>query len=318
MSARPFDRLLFGTTSYVLPADILPNVRLLAPYVDDIELILFEGEWSNLPSPADVREIAAVAADGGCGFTVHLPLDVGIGEEDIATRRRAVDTCLRVIDLTLVLEPHAFVVHPELPLRYHPAFGEAPDPLSSLPADVFGAWREHLGESLGRLAAEAAPFPLAVENLQFPFGWVAPLLEEHDLGVTMDVGHLLTHGGDVARHLDEFGDRLTVVHFHGIEDGADHRPIGAFGPEAIDAMLRLFASVPTRRPIHPRTTGSRARPGGRVVVSLEVFGWRPTTASLVTLADVVGEERGGPLREAARSVLAELPRWEPAAEDGSG
>lgn len=305
----PYNSLLFGTTSYVLPADIIPNVRLLAPFVDDIEVILFEGDLSNLPSKADVREIAAIAEDGGCGFTIHLPLDVGIGEQDPEVRRRAQETCLRVIDLTLPVEPHAFVVHPELPLRYHPAFGQAPKPLFSLPVDVFSTWQFALGESLGRLAGEAEPIPLAVENLQFPFGWVSPLLEEHDLGVTLDVGHLLTHGGDVARHVEEFGDRLTVVHFHGIQDGKDHRPIGAFDREEIEHMLGLFANAPTGRPIHPRTRG------GRVIVSLEVFGWRPTTASLATLAGVVGDERGDPLRQAVGAVMEELPRWDPAWEN---
>lgn len=305
----PYDSLLFGTTSYVLPADILPNVRLLAPHVDDIEVILFEGEWSNLPSRADVREIGMIAEDGGCGFTIHLPLDVGIGESDPEVRHRAQETCLRVIDLTLSLEPHAFVVHPELPLRYHPAFGDAPQPLFALPVDVFAAWQAALGESFGRLAAEAGPFPLAVENLQFPFGWVSSLLEEHDLGVTLDVGHLLMHGGDVAGHVREFGDRLTVVHFHGIQDGKDHRPIGAFDRGEMEGMLRLFDGAPTRRPPHPtrRATGR----GGRVVVSLEVFGWRPTTSSLATLADVLGDGRGDALRRAVSAIMEELPRWDP-------
>lgn len=307
-SHSPFRSLLFGTTSYVLPADIIPNVRLLAPFVDDIEVILFEGESSNLPSRADVREIGAVAEDAGCGFTIHLPLDVGIGEDDAGVRRRAQETTLRVMDLTLSLEPHAFVVHPELPLRYHPAFGEPPRPLSSLKEDVFGRWQSDLGESFGRLAAEAGPFPLAVENLQFPYGWVRALLEEHDLGVTLDVGHLLMHGGDVAAHVDEFGDRLTVVHFHGIDGGKDHRAIDTFEVEEIAAMLALFEAAPTRRPV--RSKGG----AGRLVVSLEVFGWRPTTASLSTLADVLGGPRGDVLRAAAAVVLEEVPRWEPGQE----
>lgn len=250
-------RLLFGTTSYVLPADLLPNIRLLAPFVDDIELILFEGEESNLPTRADVGEMGRLARDGGCGFTVHLPLDVGIGELDAGVRRRAQETCLRVIDLTLPLEPHAFVVHPELPLVYHPALGDDPDPLDELPVDVHIAWQESLGESLGRFAAETGPFPLAVENLQFPYGWVRPLLEEHDLGVTMDVGHLLMHGGAVAAHLAEFGGRLTVVHLHGIVDGRDHREIGAFSMEELGAIIAAVAASGTRRPAIVATHSTR-------------------------------------------------------------
>lgn len=334
----PPNRLLFGTTSYVLPADLLPNIRLLAPYVDDIELILFEGEESNLPTPADVREMGRLAGDGGCGFTVHLPLDVGIGELDADVRRRAQETCLRVIALTLPLEPHAFVVHPELPLVYHPALGDDPDPLDELPADVHTAWQEALGESLGRLVSETGPFPLAVENLQFDYGWVRPLLEEHDLGVTMDVGHLLMHGGAVADHLRDFGERLTVVHLHGIVDGRDHCEIGAFSMDELGAILAGIAAADSRRPAWmpaaaapaPGARGSAphegiaaTRAGGSVVVSLEVFGWRPTVPSLRTLAVLLGtpsyaetigishaDALAAGLAAAADAVMAAIPAFE--------
>ncbi len=309
-SGGAYPSLLFGTTSYVLPADLLPNVRLLAPYVDDIELILFEGEASNLPSRASVREIGAIAAAAGCGFTVHLPLDAGIGEDDGPDRRRAQETCLRVIDLTMALEPHAFVVHPELPLRYHPALGEAPEPLHSLPLDEHRAWQQNLGESLGRLASETGPFPLAVENLQFPFEWVRPLLEEHDLGVTLDVGHLLVHGGDVQRHVEEFGRRLTVVHLHGLDGRRDHQEIGRFDTAELHQMLDAFAAAPTARPATASTSaGDAGLSAAAVVVSIEVFGWKPTVASLRTLADLLGEPRGGHFADAAAAVMRELPRW---------
>ena len=336
------NRLLFGTTSYVLPADLLPNVRLLAPYVDDIELILFEGEESNLPTRADVAELGRLAADGNCGFTVHLPLDVGIGEVDVGVRRRAQETCLRVVDLTLPLQPHAFVVHPELPLVYHPALGDDPEPLDELPADVHAAWQEGLGESLGRLASETGPFPLALENLQFDYGWVRPLLEEHDLGVTMDVGHLLMAGGVVADHLRDFGERLTVVHLHGIIDGRDHRQIGAFSPAELGDILSGIARTGTRRPAWtPESAGAPApgspgqgpatrsipdpatRAGGSVVISLEVFGWRPTVPSLRTLAAALAsspdresfgvadlDATAARLSAAADAVMAALPEWD--------
>ncbi len=303
MSDARFDTLLFGTTSYVLPADLLPNVRLLAPFVDDIELILFEGEASNLPSRADVRDIGLMGGDSACGFTVHLPLDVGIGENDRDLRHRAQETCLRVVDLTLGLEPHAFVVHPELPLRYHPAFGEKPEPLHELPTKVHEAWQEALGESLARLRRETGEFPLAVENLQFPYEWVDDLLDAHDLGVTLDVGHLLMHGGDVEEHLERFGRRLSVVHLHGIVDGVDHREIGAFPQEELERILDGVAAARTERPVAGR------RSPGRVAVSMEVFGWKPTVSSLRTLADLLGEGRGDSFREAADAVVAELPRW---------
>jgi hypothetical protein len=67
-----------GTTSYVLPADILPNVRFLAGKVQDVELVLFEVDDgpNNLPPPHVIAELAALAEAHALTFTVHLPLDL--------------------------------------------------------------------------------------------------------------------------------------------------------------------------------------------------------------------------------------------------
>ncbi len=331
-SIPPVSRLLFGTTSYVVPADLLPNVRLLAPFVDDIEVVLFEGDSSNLPTRAVVAEMGRIASDAGCGFSIHLPLDVGIGELDPAARRRGQDVCLRVIDLTLGLEPHAYVVHPELPLVYHPALGEPPEPLDCLPAEIHAGWQAALSESLGRLRVETGPYPLAVENLQFTYAWVKLLLEQHDLGVTMDVGHLLLHGGEVAGHVREFGERLTVVHMHGIVEGRDHREIGSFARPELVEMLKTIAAAPTSKPVWSKPSGGQPDgPGARrpeVVVSLEVFGWKPTVPSLRVLADVLegarvseavgvldGRGAARRLRSGADAIMRALPTWDPAVEE---
>lgn len=283
-------RLLFGTTSYVLPDHLLPNVRLLAPLVDDIELVLFEGEQGNLPTPAQVAEMRRLADDSGSGFTVHLPLDTGIGDPEPRRRRRAQDTCLRVMDLTRPLGPHAFVLHPELPVAYLPAsLGERPPRVDSLAAVEGERWIEALGESAGRLRRAAGGSPLALENLQFPFAWLEPILSAHDLAVTMDVGHLMLRGESVPDHLGRYGTRLAVVHLHGLRDGIDHQDLGAFPKHELEAILLAI---------------SEAGAPGPVVVTLEVFGPETTSASLETLAAVLDDGQSNRMDHAARAVRA--------------
>jgi len=319
MSGRPpHRRLLFGTTSYVLPADLIPNVQLLAPLVEDIELILFEGEVDNLPTPEEVAVLRRLAQEGGCGFTVHLPLDVGLGESEESYRRRGQETCLRVMELTRPLEPRAYVMHAELPLKYHPAFGEMVRPMKFLPGEVASAWTEALHESLTRLIGEAggclgqrteqttgSPLArerqssgpcLAVENLNYPYEWVWDLVEDLDLGVVLDVGHLLMSGGEVAQFLKMFGDRLRVVHLHGLEGGKDHRPVSLFPAGELRTLLEGF-----------RGSGAQV---GRVPlpVTCEVFGIEPLVPSLQALAAVTGQECARQLIVAVESLQAGLPK----------
>ena len=45
-----------ATTSYIFPAEILPNIRCLGRYFDEVELVLFEsGQEDNLPTPGEIR-----------------------------------------------------------------------------------------------------------------------------------------------------------------------------------------------------------------------------------------------------------------------
>src|SRR5688500_10667676 len=74
-----------GSTSYVYPDDLLPNVRKLAEGVDvdDIELILFEVDDgpNNLPGESVVEEMRQLARLYHLTYTVHLPLDLRLGAE---------------------------------------------------------------------------------------------------------------------------------------------------------------------------------------------------------------------------------------------
>ena len=101
-----------GTTSYILPDDILPNVEYLAPRVDDIQLVLFETDeyGSNLPDAALRRRLIAQAQQHNLTYTVHLPLDLRLGDGGAATDLSLVKA-RRVIEATRDLHPHAYTLH---------------------------------------------------------------------------------------------------------------------------------------------------------------------------------------------------------------
>ena len=108
-----FDSLPFriGTTSYIIPADILPNVHYLAGKVRDIELVLFDiDEYCNIPDEAQLEELNALAAANGLSYTVHLPLNLNFSESE---RDISIEKALKVINGTRRLEPHAYVCHLE-------------------------------------------------------------------------------------------------------------------------------------------------------------------------------------------------------------
>ncbi len=116
-----------GTTSYIIPDEILPNARYLAPLVDDIELVLFEVDdgYNNLPDQSVINELNAIARDIDLTYTVHMPVDLNfLGDQDSLNATLA--KAKRTIDHTLALNAWAYVLHLDGPELLLPS----PPPLS--------------------------------------------------------------------------------------------------------------------------------------------------------------------------------------------
>jgi len=247
-----------GAPSYVYPADIVPNVVRLGPYVDDVELLLFEVRSPrDLPAEQTIAELSALAEEHALTYTVHLPLDLELAAPDAGLRDASLRAAREAIDATRTLDPWAYVVHV--------CGGE--DALSVSPT-ALDAWRGRASRSLEALAKEVEnPESLAVENLtDVAPPIVASLLERVPVSLCFDVGHVLKTGGDPRPFLRGHLDRTRVIHLHAAADGRDH-----LGLEQIDDSL--LASL---------IDGLTAE-AFRGVVTVEVFAEAPFFGSLEIL-----------------------------------
>ena len=218
-----------GTSSYIIPDDILPNVRFLADRVDDIELVLFEVDDgpNNLPSPAVVHELAALANGHNLTYTVHLPLDLrlgALGQDQHVSLVKA----QRVIERTAPLNPWAYVLHLE-----------GRDVMHSQDAGQLADWQEQAVQALQITAVWAGSLPrLAVENLEgYPRLFNLPVLDRAGASVCLDIGHLWRDGHDPLPMLDLLLARTRVIHIHGIQE-RDHQSLAHMKPDQIDAVFR--------------------------------------------------------------------------------
>jgi len=254
-----------GTTSYIVPDDILPNVRFLAERVDDVQLILFESaDFSILPPPQVIRELAAIGKDNDLSYTVHFPLDVFLGAADEQVRAKSVDTCKRIIELCCPLSPQTYALH---------FAGDDPGDRGAVPSPDMPGWIDALDRSLGGLITEVDDSRhLCVETLAYPFSLIEDVILAHDAGVCLDVGHLLRWGHDVCAHLERYAERMHLMHIHGVTNGRDHRSLADLDPDLLGAATATM--VP--------------RDGEYRVMTVEVFNQRDFEASMRVLADRLG------------------------------
>ncbi len=203
-----------GTTSYIIPADLLANVNFLEDKVDDIELVLFESdEISNLPDAATVKLLKEMADRSDLTYTIHLPLDTWMGHEHESVRQRSVDKCLRVIERTATLSPFAYVIHFH---GDHPGKSPSPD---------LARWVDGHRLSVERLLQYVNSRDLCVETLDYSYTLIEDIISDYNLSVCLDIGHLLLCGHAPEDYLDRYLPRTRVLHLHGVEDGNDHRSL---------------------------------------------------------------------------------------------
>jgi adenosyl cobinamide kinase/adenosyl cobinamide phosphate guanylyltransferase/sugar phosphate isomerase/epimerase len=220
-----------GTSSYIIPADILPNAQYLAGKVYDIELILFEVDdgQNNLPTPEVIDELIQLAALYDLTYTVHLPLDLKLGadgsEQDISLIKAH-----KVIELTKRLNPWAYVLHLE-----GKEVRDSKDPA------VLLHWQDQAVRALEIVSEWAGGAEkLAVENLEhYPPDFIQPVLDRIPVSRCVDVGHLWLDGVPIMPYLEKALPRTRVIHMHGIGE-RDHSSISHVDPQELDELFRTL------------------------------------------------------------------------------
>jgi sugar phosphate isomerase/epimerase len=216
-----------GTTSYIIPADILPNAHYLAGKVRDMELILFEVDDgpNNLPSGEVIDELKQIASQSDLTYTVHLPLDLKLGE-DGSEQDQSLVKARRVIDCTRGLDPWAYVLHLD-----------GKSVRTSTDAERIRRWQDQSVRALEIVSAWAGGAgKLAVENLEtYPLDFIQPVLDRIPVSRCVDIGHLWLDGHDPIPYLQNALPRTRVIHMHGIAE-RDHRSLSFMPRENVRAV----------------------------------------------------------------------------------
>ncbi len=237
--------------SFIYPADYTTNVKHLAPYLDQIELLFFDSARKrDLPDRALIQQLIVLARDLDISYNVHLPTDIDPGSPDMETRQKALATLQTMIALTQELQPSTYTLH--LPFDH------------SVNGDIH-ARCQRLEETLPDLLPDGVDSrKITIENLHYPFEWVDRIIRAFDFSVCLDCGHLFLMGLEPEKMFNQHQDRITTLHIHGAANGRDHLALNWLNEFQIDGLMRILA----------RFNG---------VVSVEVFSFTRLQSSLEIL-----------------------------------
>ncbi len=243
--------------SFIHPDDYIPNVQVLGPFLNEIELLCFESRLACLPSRETIRELADLSKEFRFTYNVHLPSDLDPGSPERADQNRFVESTLRIMDLTRPLAPTTHILH--LPCNQTP-IGKTCDT----------AWRSRISGCLHRLRDAGVYCPaFSIETLNYPLEWIEEILLEYDLRVCLDFGHLIVNHENIESACRHFAARTEMIHLHGVKNGKDHQALDVLDQSRLDeisALLKQFSGT----------------------VSIEVFSFNHLMASLSVLERMMG------------------------------
>lgn len=250
-----------GTTSYIIPDDILPNVKFLADKVDDVELVLFEVDDgpNNMPTARTIQQLKILAQQHQMSYTVHLPLDLRLAAEE-GEQHISMLKARKVIDSTRDLDPWAYVLHLD-----------GKELLSNMDPDVTTDWIRQAVRALN-IAAEwvGDGSLLAVENLEkYPLNFYDEVFKQAPISRCIDIGHLWVDGYDPITYLINHIDRAKVLHIHGISE-RDHKSLSHVPFDELYRVIRFITHS-----------------GFRGVMTVEVFGEEDFQTSMLALQKVM-------------------------------
>ena len=219
-----------GTTSFIYPDDYVPNVKMLGPYLENVELLLFESNHTDaLPSEKVIGELANLAKDFNLTYNVHLPTDVSISSRDPQQQSIAVETIIRVAERVAPLSPTTLTLH-------------VPYNETSLDEDDVKSWQERVIKHLAKILANGTPSHLiSIENLDYPFEILDPIISELDLTICLDCGHLMLHGDDILAFFNTYSAKTAIIHLYGVAKNHFHGALDQLSETKMAPIMRLLA-----------------------------------------------------------------------------
>lgn len=249
-----------ATTSFIYPDHYIQNVKLLAPYLDEIELIFFESTPNSLPSKHEISALLSLSKEHGLSYNIHHPLDIFPGAQDRFRRQSAVETIQQIIDLTAPLSPSLHTIHlPYEGIDYD--------------YDSLKRWKQYIRKSLEKiLVSGISGHTISIETLDYPIEWVEDILIDFNCSVCMDLGHLIIHGFDMKSVFARFHNNTSIIHLHGANAGRDHRALDILSAPDLETILEILKRF-------------------KGVVSIEVFSYDHLIASLDLLEKAWGKQK---------------------------
>ena len=195
-------------------------------------------------------QLAELKDEFGHSYTVHLPFwSVELASFNEPVRKGSVESIVESIRLAEPLEPECYVLHSTGSLAAEISrLNYSKEMVNVICTAMAGFSARSVEEILTQ--TEIGPRQIAVENIEFPFEITRSIIDEYDLSICFDTGHLLAKFSGNESIFDFYKthkDKIVELHLNdgtyknveGVSVTDDHLAIGTGDLPVHDFMIEL-------------------------------------------------------------------------------
>lgn len=199
-----------GTTSFIIPDHIIPNVQKLGPFFDEIELLVFESQpLSVLPTVEDVAVLKELSVRFDLAYNIHLPVDISLSKGSEDEYKTACEILLIVLDRFKPLNPTTHTLHLEMPDEVRADLDDEKRLMD---------WKGQVNSRLDLFLNQVEnPKSLSIETLNYDFAMIETMTRSHQLPICIDIGHGIKYDYDWKTIYHQNRDQVPIVHLHGVD-----------------------------------------------------------------------------------------------------
>jgi len=226
----------------VFGVNLFENVRRLAEVVRHVEIVLFSTPGlHNIPGRSDIEALAALGAEEGLSFSVHLPASYDIASRDRTVRESHLERAIRTASVMQGIRPLHQVLH--VPLT-RPTLTHIPGSYITDPRDRdINGWHRRGLKALSRLCREVDGLKLLVENINYSPVLLEPFWKDGPAKLCLDVGHLLLGREPVMPALDRWLHETREIHLHGVLGDLEHLSLAVLPAARLRRWVRCLAGA---------------------------------------------------------------------------
>lgn len=231
-----FSEWRLGTTSYVFTdgntvrESYETNIMFLGPHVRIIQLLLFGKdflfEWED---DAWVERVDDLKKQYDLVYVIHLPLDFHLWP---AVDEADLQRLWWIVERTKPLQPIGYILHLD---RNDGLYTQSYIPVTEE--------KREFRRLLERLE-DMKDVPFLFENTSYDLSFFHNEIRHSPFGVCFDVGHWWLLGKEVEEFVIKLGDRVKLLHVHGVRGGRDHMPLSVLGEKHLQEVCWLMERYP--------------------------------------------------------------------------